>query len=216
MIARSWKRIATGPGCHMSRFETGRSLAGRCVSLRSSSPPRFRPAHFNGGKAYEYAREFAAIGPRWPTGPGHVKAEAFLRDHFQHDQLEEDTFTADTPIGPVTMRNFIVRFPGQKARRHRARHALRDQLPAAQHQLCGRQRRRRHHRPADGHRRPAAHRRRTARSSTATPCGWSSSTAKKPSRSGPRPTRPTAAAIWPRNGAATERWARSRPSCWPT
>ena len=76
-----------------------------------------RPAvaqHFSGGKAYEYAREFAAIGPRWPTGPGHVKAEAFLRDHFKHDQLEEDTFIANTPIGAVTMHNFIVRFPGKK------------------------------------------------------------------------------------------------------
>ena len=72
--------------------------------------------HFDGEKALEYAREFVAIGPRWPTGTGHVKAEAFLRSHFQraHDQLEEDTFTADTPIGPVPMRNFIVRFPGKK------------------------------------------------------------------------------------------------------
>jgi hypothetical protein len=70
--------------------------------------------HFNGGKAFEYAREFAAIGPRWPTGPGHVKAEAFLRDHFKHDQLEEDTFTADTAIGPVVLHNFIVRFSGKK------------------------------------------------------------------------------------------------------
>lgn len=70
--------------------------------------------HFNGGKAYEYAREFAAIGPRWPTGPGHVKAEQFIREHFKHDQLEEDTFSANTPIGPVTMHNFIVRFPGKK------------------------------------------------------------------------------------------------------
>jgi hypothetical protein len=72
--------------------------------------------HFDGEKALEYAREFVAIGPRWPTGTGHVKAEAFLRSHFQraHDQLEEDTFTADTPIGPLPMRNFIVRFPGKK------------------------------------------------------------------------------------------------------
>jgi glutaminyl-peptide cyclotransferase len=70
--------------------------------------------HFNGAKAYEYAREFAAIGPRWPTGPGHVKAEQFIRDHFKHDQLEEDTFMVNTPIGPVAMRNFIVRFPGAK------------------------------------------------------------------------------------------------------
>lgn len=70
--------------------------------------------HFNGTRAYDYAREFANIGPRWPTSQGHLKAESYLRAHFEHDQLEEDTFTADTPIGPVNMRNFIVRFPGKK------------------------------------------------------------------------------------------------------
>jgi len=70
--------------------------------------------HFNGAKALDYARQFVAIGPRWPTSQGHVKAEAFLRDAFKHDQVEEDTFTANTPIGPVAMRNFIVRFPGKK------------------------------------------------------------------------------------------------------
>jgi len=70
--------------------------------------------HFNGAKAYEYARQFIAIGPRWPTSAGHQKAEAFLRAQFSHDKLEEDSFIANTPIGPVPMRNFIVRFPGKK------------------------------------------------------------------------------------------------------
>jgi Zn-dependent M28 family amino/carboxypeptidase len=70
--------------------------------------------HFNGDKALEYARQFVAIGPRWPTSQGHAQAEAFLRNRFQHDQLEEDAFTAMTPIGPVPMRNFIVRYPGKK------------------------------------------------------------------------------------------------------
>jgi Zn-dependent M28 family amino/carboxypeptidase len=70
--------------------------------------------HFNGAKAYEYARQFVAIGPRWPTSPGHAKAEDFLRNQLKHDQVEEDAFTANTPIGPVNMRNFIVQFPGKK------------------------------------------------------------------------------------------------------
>jgi glutaminyl-peptide cyclotransferase len=87
-----------------------RTLAGvlLCAALTANAQ------HFNGAKAYDYAREFVAIGPRWPTSPGHLQAEAFLRAHLQHDQLEEDTFTADTPVGPVSMRNFIVRFPGKK------------------------------------------------------------------------------------------------------
>jgi len=51
-----------------------------------------------------------------PPAQATVKAEAFLRttSRVRHDQLEEDTFTADTPIGPVPMRNFIVRYPGKK------------------------------------------------------------------------------------------------------
>jgi hypothetical protein len=80
------------------------------------SLPAQAQQHFDGARAYEYARQFVSIGPRWPTGPGHVKAEAFLRSHFQrnHDQLEEDAFTASTPIGPVPLANFIVRFPGKR------------------------------------------------------------------------------------------------------
>ncbi len=84
------------------------------IALLLLAPLALRAQHFNGGRAYDYARDFAAIGPRWPTSPGHAKAEAFLRAHFQHDQLEEDAFIADTPIGAVQMRNFIVRFPGKK------------------------------------------------------------------------------------------------------
>lgn len=86
-----------------------------CAALCALTLPRVTSAqHFNGGRAYEYARDFVAIGPRWPTSAGHMKAEAFLRNHFAHDAVEEDAFTADTPIGPVGMRNFIVRFQGKK------------------------------------------------------------------------------------------------------
>jgi Zn-dependent M28 family amino/carboxypeptidase len=86
-------------------------MAGALVLLIPSIAPGQR---FNGQEAYDYARDFANIGPRWPTGPGHAKAEAFLRAHFAHDQLEEDAFTADTPIGSLNLRNFIVRFNGRK------------------------------------------------------------------------------------------------------
>ncbi len=70
--------------------------------------------HFNGAKALDYTREFVSIGPRWPTSTNHGKAEAYLRERLKRDQLEEDAFIANTPIGPVNMRNFIVRFPGKK------------------------------------------------------------------------------------------------------
>jgi Zn-dependent M28 family amino/carboxypeptidase len=90
-----------------------RSAAAGLVLLAPLGTPA-QQQHFNGAKAYEYARQFVSIGPRWPTSQGHLKAEAFLRNQFKRDQMEEDTFTANTPIGVVPMRNFIVRFPGKK------------------------------------------------------------------------------------------------------
>ena len=84
------------------------------LALLATSQICIAQTHFNGAKALEYTQQFVSIGPRWPTSPGHLKAEEFLRNQFRHDQLEEDTFTANTPIGPVAMRNFIVRFPGKK------------------------------------------------------------------------------------------------------
>lgn len=70
---------------------------------------------FDGAKALEYTRQYVdTTGPRWIGSPGHAKAEAFLKQEFRHDHLEEDTFTTNTPAGPMTMHNFIVKFPGKK------------------------------------------------------------------------------------------------------
>ena len=70
---------------------------------------------FDGARALAYTRQYVdATGPRWIGSPGHAKAEAFLKAQFRHDDLEEDTFTTDTPAGPMTMHNFIVKFPGKK------------------------------------------------------------------------------------------------------
>jgi glutaminyl-peptide cyclotransferase len=88
--------------------------AARFALLILLTPAVLSAQHFNGSKALDYTREFVAIGPRWPTSQGHAKAEVYLRAKLQHDQLEEDAFTADTPIGTVPLRNFIVRFPGKK------------------------------------------------------------------------------------------------------
>jgi glutaminyl-peptide cyclotransferase len=98
----------------VSRLRPGIAPTSKILLAMLLLPLAAQAQHFDGARAYEYAREFAAIGPRWPTGPGHVKAQEFLRTHFLHDQREEDSFTADTPIGPVQLCNFIVRFPGTK------------------------------------------------------------------------------------------------------
>jgi len=118
-------RFGISASSHPRRDEAAPGIGSR-VALRITRPllwtlvllllpaAGFAQQHFRGDRALDITREFVAIGPRWCLSPGHAKAEAFLRNEFNHDQLEEDTFTANTPIGPVPMRNFIVRFPGKK------------------------------------------------------------------------------------------------------
>ena len=114
VFARSKSRVPPvpriwGPGSPRLWIRLAAVAALLLTTLASQAQP-----HFNGAKALDYARQFVAIGPRWPTSPGHTKAEQFLRDQLKHDQVEEDTFTANTPIGLVPLRNFIVRYPGKK------------------------------------------------------------------------------------------------------
>lgn len=70
--------------------------------------------HINAAHAMQYTKEIVAFGPRWDGSPGMKKVQAYLKNKLKADQVEEDTFTAQTSIGPVSMRNIIVKFPGAK------------------------------------------------------------------------------------------------------
>jgi Zn-dependent M28 family amino/carboxypeptidase len=81
-----------------------------------------KPAPSSGvtGQAiYNLTQQFLAVAPkRYNGSPGHLAAENFIKDHFKSEatkgNLETDQFTANTPAGPQTMRNYIVRYPGPK------------------------------------------------------------------------------------------------------
>jgi Zn-dependent M28 family amino/carboxypeptidase len=72
-----------------------------------------------GQAVYALTQQLLAVAPkRYNGSPGHLAAETFIKDHFKPEaakgNLETDQFTANTPAGPQTMRNYIVRFPGKK------------------------------------------------------------------------------------------------------
>jgi Zn-dependent M28 family amino/carboxypeptidase len=62
----------------------------------------------------QYVRQVVGLGPRYIGSPGHKKTEDYLRSHLKADNLEEDAFTAPTPVGNLPVRNFIAKFPGTK------------------------------------------------------------------------------------------------------
>jgi Zn-dependent M28 family amino/carboxypeptidase len=88
------------------------------LSVFPHSAPAQKPT-VSGQAVYTLTQQFLAVAPRRFNGsPGHLAAETFIKDHFKleaaHGNFETDQFTANTPAGPQTMRNYIAKFPGKK------------------------------------------------------------------------------------------------------
>lgn len=75
-------------------------------------------ADFNGTAALEFTRRAVALGPRPPASAANRKLQAYIESQLKplHCQLSADAFTAQTPIGPVAMKNIIAKFPGKSGR----------------------------------------------------------------------------------------------------
>jgi Zn-dependent M28 family amino/carboxypeptidase len=74
------------------------------------------PAGFSGGRAFEDLKRIVAFGPRPSGSPALAKTRQEIARQIRAAglTLEEDSFTASTPFGPVPMKNLIVRIPGEK------------------------------------------------------------------------------------------------------
>jgi Zn-dependent M28 family amino/carboxypeptidase len=73
----------------------------------------------SGTEVLRLTQQYVDIAPkRYIGSPGHAAAENFIRQHFQPEAAKgdfvTDEFYARTPIGVVTMRNFVVKYPGKK------------------------------------------------------------------------------------------------------
>lgn len=68
----------------------------------------------DGNQAYKYAADIVAFGPRPIGSPTHVKVESYIKSKLQGADIEEDKFTANTPVGAFPMNNIIAKFPGKK------------------------------------------------------------------------------------------------------
>jgi glutaminyl-peptide cyclotransferase len=82
-----------------------------------AQPPAHAPAGPTGAAILRLTAQYLAAAPkRYVGSPGHAAAEQFIRDHFRpeaaHGDFTADNFIASTPIGAVSMTNFIVKYPG--------------------------------------------------------------------------------------------------------
>lgn len=71
-------------------------------------------AAFSGERAFEYLKAMVQLGPRPAGSPANVQTQNFIVGTLKQEgiEVEEDPFLADTPRGPVSMRNLIAKIPG--------------------------------------------------------------------------------------------------------
>ena len=84
-----------------------------CLALvsRSAGPPAF-----NGDRAFDDLNRLVSFGPRPAGSPALAQARQWIEGELKGTgaQVEEDSFVAGTPIGPISMTNLIAKFPGSR------------------------------------------------------------------------------------------------------
>ena len=85
------------------------------ASARAQAPTGL----ISGQSILTLTQQFLAVAPkRYNGSPGHAAAEQFIKEHFKPEaakhNFETDEFTANTPAGKQTMRNYIVKYPGKR------------------------------------------------------------------------------------------------------
>ena len=91
--------------------------------LLLSQPPPPKKTHprrpVSGQAIYTLTQQFLAVAPkRFNGSPATSPPKNFIKDHFKPEaakgNFETDEFTANTPAACRSMRNYIVKYPGKK------------------------------------------------------------------------------------------------------
>jgi glutaminyl-peptide cyclotransferase len=73
---------------------------------------------FNGGRAFEDLKHLVSYGPRPAGSAALAESRRWMVAQLKQTgaQVEEDSFTANTPLGAMSMTNLIAKFPGTKSK----------------------------------------------------------------------------------------------------
>ncbi len=84
-------------------------------TMKPSLPPdNGPPPTIDSNRAFEYVKEIVAFGPRPIGSANHKKVEDYILARLKSDEVENDTFTAETPEGKFPVHNIVAKFRGTK------------------------------------------------------------------------------------------------------
>ncbi len=77
-------------------------------------PDNGPPPTIDGDRVMQYTKEIVKFGPRPVGSSNHKRVEDYIATHLKGDHVEDDTFTADTPVGKIPVHNIVAKFQGTK------------------------------------------------------------------------------------------------------
>jgi len=78
-------------------------------------PPDSGPQpSIDGDRAMQYVKDIVKFGPRPLASANHKKVEDYIDSRLKGDNVEDDTFTADTNVGKFPVHNIVAKYPGTK------------------------------------------------------------------------------------------------------
>ena len=77
-------------------------------------PDSAPPPTIDANRAWQYVKEVVKFGERPIGSANHKKLENYILDHLRGDEVESDSFTADTVEGKFPVDNIIAKYPGAK------------------------------------------------------------------------------------------------------
>ena len=80
------------------------------------APPPDKTGGFNGKRAYALVAKQVGFGPHPSGSPAIAKLQDFLQSELKSYgcTVDTDSFTADTPVGRLAMKNIVAKIPGEK------------------------------------------------------------------------------------------------------
>ena len=112
--------VANSAACSKASSTPETEAASVANASDGTSPQNAAPAdpgplpQIDAQRAFQYTKEVTAFGPRFMGNENHKKLENYIIGHLKGDEVESDSFTADTVEGKFPVRNIIAKYPGTK------------------------------------------------------------------------------------------------------
>ncbi|HKW56875.1 MAG TPA: M28 family peptidase [Candidatus Acidoferrum sp.] len=87
------------------------------VPAADQAPPTDKTSGFDGNRAYAHVAKQVSFGPRPAGSAALAKTQDYLLSELKGYgcSTDVDSFTSDTPAGRISMKNILVKIPGQRA-----------------------------------------------------------------------------------------------------